>query len=239
MPRAVTFDCWNTLLIEHDWESAHGLRVDALAEAAREAGHAKPREVVAAAFDRGWSRHMELWVDGVATGAPHVAAWCLEDLGIGIEGPPFEHLVEHFQRASHTSRVTALDGARDTVERLAAAGVAMALICDTGLTPGSVVRTHLEREGLLAHLDATLFSDEVGVPKPDPRIFQAALDALEIPAGDTTHVGDLRRTDVAGARALAMGSVRISATHDDASDLPEADRVAASHEALQEILGVR
>lgn len=238
-PRAVTFDCWNTLLIEQDWGSAHALRVGALMEAAREAGRPALRDVAGAVFDRAWGRHMALWVDGVATGAPHVATWCLEELGLEVEGPPFDHLVEHFQRASHTGRVTALDGARETVERLARAGVRMALICDTGLTPGCVVRSHLEREGLLAHMHATLFSDEVGVPKPDPRIFHAALDALGVSPEETMHVGDLRRTDVAGARGVAMGSVRLHATHDDVSDLPEADRVAGSHEALQEILGIR
>ena len=51
-------------------------------------------------------------------------------------------------------------------------------------------------------------------------------------------MGDLRRTDVAGARALSMGTVRIRASHDDTSDLPEADAVADSHAHLCEILGL-
>jgi FMN phosphatase YigB (HAD superfamily) len=51
------------------------------------------------------------------------------------------------------------------------------------------------------------------------------------------HVGDLRRTDVAGARGVGMASVRIRAAHDDDSALPEGDHVAASHAELREILG--
>jgi putative hydrolase of the HAD superfamily len=81
------------------------------------------------------------------------------------------------------------------------------------------------------------FSDEVGVPKPDAAIFRAALDALGVPPEKALHVGDLRRTDVAGARDLAMRSVRIRASHDDLSPLPDADFVVDSHAVLRRLLG--
>ena len=144
----------------------------------------------------------------------------------------------HFENASHSSVVTALDGAVETVERLTAAGVPCALICDTGLTPGREVRKHLARLGLLSGLRAQLFSDEVGVPKPSPRIFHAALDALGVPAEGAVHVGDLRRTDIAGARGVGMASVRLRAVYDDDAALPEADRVASSHAELRVLLGI-
>ena len=51
-------------------------------------------------------------------------------------------------------------------------------------------------------------------------------------------MGDLRRTDVAGARALGMTSVRIRARHDDVTDLPEADHVVQSHAELLALLGL-
>jgi FMN phosphatase YigB (HAD superfamily) len=49
------------------------------------------------------------------------------------------------------------------------------------------------------------------------------------------HVGDLRRTDVAGARGVGMASVRLSAAYDDAAALPEADHVAGSHAELRRL----
>lgn len=55
------------------------------------------------------------------------------------------------------------------------------------------------------------------------------------------HVGDRRRTDVAGARAMGMTAVRITAAYDD-TDLaegPEGDLVVAGHGELVEILGLR
>jgi putative hydrolase of the HAD superfamily len=159
-------------------------------------------------------------------------------LGAPTRGPALERLVALFENASHSSFVLPVDGAVETVERLARAGVPCALICDTGLTPGRVVRQHLARLGLLAGLRAQLFSDEVGVPKPSPRIFQAALEALGVRAAGAFHVGDLRRTDVAGAREVGMGSIRLRAVFDDPADLPEADRVVSSHAELRVTLGV-
>jgi putative hydrolase of the HAD superfamily len=237
-PTAVTFDCWNTLLREEDWHEAHRRRADALFHAARESGARVEPEAASAAFDRAWQRHVDLWVEGVASGARQVAEWAMHELGALTHGAHFDLLVAHFEHASHSSRVVPVDGAVETVERLVRAGVPCALICDTGLTPGRVVREHLARLGMIPGLAAQLFSDEVGVPKPNARIFHAALGALKVAPGGAVHVGDLRRTDVAGARGVGMTSVRIRAAHDDDSALPEADHVAASHTELRTILGV-
>jgi FMN phosphatase YigB (HAD superfamily)/predicted kinase len=236
-PAAVTFDCWQTLLCETDWEQAHARRVHALVEAAASAGRSVSHAAARAAFDAAWSHHMICWKDGIATGAEDVARLALGVLGIGEPHTALESLVAAYQEASHSSRVVALAGARETLAALARAGIRCALVCDTGLTPGRVVRRHLARAGLLQYLEVCAFSDEIGVPKPDPRIFRAALRPLDVRPENAVHVGDLRRTDVAGARALGMGAVRIRAQHDDLSALPEADAVADTHAHLRELLG--
>ena len=81
-PAAVTFDCWNTLLYEADWETAHALRVAELQTAAREAGRDVSRGEARVAFDAAWERHMSLWRQGFATGASEVARWSLIELGL-------------------------------------------------------------------------------------------------------------------------------------------------------------
>jgi putative hydrolase of the HAD superfamily len=235
-PEAVTFDCWNTLIYESDWDLAHALRVTRLREAAQEAGQPVSPEEATRAFDVAWGRHMELWRAGEATGALEVALWGLEALGLVEPHPALEHLVSTFQEASHSGGVRPLEGARETLEALGQAGIPCALVCDTGLTPGRVVRRHLERLGLLDGLAVQVFSDEVGVPKPDPRTFRRALAAVGVRPQRALHVGDLRRTDVAGARSLAMRSVRIRARHDDDSPLPDADYVVDTHAALRALL---
>lgn len=234
---AVTFDCWNTLLYEENWYASHALRVAELHRVAIAAGHAVTREEATRAFDIGWLRHMELWRDEQATGAIEVARWSLGILGVEPSSIGFDDLVDHWQQASH-AQVETLDGTRLLLQRLRNLGLRTALICDTGLTPGRVVRRHLERKGLLEFLDAQIFSDEVGVPKPHPRIFHAALASLRATPERCVHVGDLRRTDVAGGRGAGMGTVRLRARFDDFEVLPEADVVADTHAHLGTLLGL-
>ena len=235
-PDAVTFDCWNTLLVEDDWQLAHALRVEALRNAAVQAGCDIARDQAGHAFDIAWRKHMQAWSDGRATGAREVALDGLRELGLAAPYPALDHLIDHFERASHSGRVRALDGACETLSALCDAGIPCALICDTGLTPGRVVRQHLDRLGMLDRLAVQVFSDEVGVPKPDARVFRAALEPLGVPRARAVHVGDLRRTDVGGARAVGMASVRICASHDDQSDLPDADFLVHSHAELRALL---
>jgi putative hydrolase of the HAD superfamily len=237
-PGAVTFDCWNTLLFEDDWRHAHALRIGALLRAAAEAGRGSSEPEAGRAFDAAWRRHMALWERGFVSGAREVAIWALEELGLHEPHPALEHLVRSYEEAAHTSQVRALPGALDTLVALARAGIHRALICDTGLTPGRVVRQHLARLGLLEHLEIQIFSDEIGVPKPNPRVFRAALDPLGVEPPRALHVGDLRRTDVAGARAVGMAAIRIRELHDDATELPEADFVVDSHAELRTLLAL-
>jgi len=237
-PAAVTFDCWNTLIYEGDWPTAHALRVMRLADAAREAGRPVSREQATRAFDVAWARHQAVWRAGEASGAREIARWGLAELGVEGGHAVLERLVAAFEEASHTGRVAALDGAHETLAALARGGIPCALVCDTGLTPGRVVRRHLDDLGLLQGLAVHVFSDEIGVPKPDPRMFRAALVPLGVAPEHALHVGDLRHTDVAGARGLGMRSVRIRDRHDDEEPLPEADFVVSSHAELRALLGL-
>ncbi len=236
-PRAVTFDCWNTLLVEEDWAVAHALRVEALRNAAIQSGYDVSRDDAAHAFDEAWRTHLQAWSAGRATGAGEVAREGLQLLGVRAVQPMLGQLIDHFENASHSGRVCALDGAREVLRELRENGVACALICDTGLTPGRVVRRHLERLEMLRYLAVQIFSDEVGVPKPDSRPFRAALYGLGVSPNDALHVGDLRRTDVAGARAVGMMSARICARYDDRHEAhAEADFVVRSHAELRALL---
>ena len=67
-----------------------------------------------------------------------------------------------------------------------------------------------EEAGLGPHLSVAIDSAAVGVEKPDPRIFQAALDALKVDARDALFIGDSPARDMAGARAIGMRHVLLS-----------------------------
>jgi putative hydrolase of the HAD superfamily len=63
--------------------------------------------------------------------------------------------------------------------------------------------------GLGGLLDVVVTSAEAGVRKPDPRIFETALAAIQCPPERAIYVGDSLDVDVAGGRAAGIRSVLI------------------------------
>ena len=80
--RAVTFDCWGTLLYDPEPLRAFGPRIEAVAGIAASAGRRVGVEEARTALDTAWQRHIDLWEQGRASGAPEIASWALEALGL-------------------------------------------------------------------------------------------------------------------------------------------------------------
>jgi putative hydrolase of the HAD superfamily len=87
-----------------------------------------------------------------------------------------------------------------------------------------LVRTDLDAMGLGPRLDATVFSSEVGVRKPDPRIFREAMSRLSAEPAETLFVGDRLYDDVSGAQAVGMRAIltRQFRQEDDPDHHPDA-----------------
>jgi len=227
-------------MVEVDPSQAMDARIDLLACCARDAGRPLSHDGAREVLDTARRRHWQRWQVHEASGAGDIARWALEALKLASEdvAARVPELARAFAEASLAREVRAVPGAGATLLRLEAAGIRRALICDTGFSPGRVVRQLLARLDLLDLLEVQIFSDEIGVSKPHARMFERALDPLGCEPADAVHVGDLRRTDIAGARAFGLRSVRIRAHYDDPSQYPEADEVADSHAHLCEILGL-
>lgn len=103
-----------------------------------------------------------------------------------------------------------LPGAREAVERLSER-FTLAIVSDTGFASGRAQDRLLEQDGVLRHFSATVYSMDVGHAKPRPEPFRAALDALGAAPHEALHVGDIERTDIAGALGVGMRAVRLDA----------------------------
>ena len=97
-----------------------------------------------------------------------------------------------------------LEGAAEVLKNLEVRGLRMAVICNTGRTPGKILRIILDRLNLLKHLSVQTFSDEVGLRKPRAEIFLRTLATLGVEPREALHVGDTLGTDIAGAIAVGM-----------------------------------
>jgi len=129
-------------------------------------------------------------------------------LRLGINEPDYRRkaakdIAREHRQANLWSR--AGDGARETLEELAARGYRLGVVSNAD----GRVRRLLEEAGLASHLEIILDSSEVGVEKPDPRIFLAATERLQLPASACAYVGDIYEIDVTGARGAGLTAILI------------------------------
>jgi putative hydrolase of the HAD superfamily len=106
-----------------------------------------------------------------------------------------------------TQRADLIPGADELVHTLKRRGYTLALVADG--YPGTY-RNVLTQHGLYDCFDVFAISEEVGVVKPDARMFTYALDLLGVPPDAYAHtmmVGNHLERDIKGANALGMISV--------------------------------
>jgi HAD superfamily hydrolase (TIGR01549 family) len=70
--------------------------------------------------------------------------------------------------------------------------------------PSRTQRPKIERFRLVDYLDLLIVSEEVGVAKPDPKIFQIALEQLGLAPSQALYVGDSLEFDLPGAAAAQL-----------------------------------
>lgn len=203
--RGITLDLWGTLLDDHpaptDTVVFSEQRQQFLLEELRRHGIERTAEQVRAAYQHAWDYFDSLWFQQIAFAAQDGLAAMLRQLE--AELPPESHArtVEFFE--NFNTQPPLLPGVRDGVVQLAQK-YPLALISDTAWTPGRVLRRILAGYDLLHCFKVFVFSGEVGHTKPHPEMFQRALSGLRLAPEHCLHLGDLQRTDVAGAKALGM-----------------------------------
>ena len=101
----------------------------------------------------------------------------------------------------------------------------------------------LEHSGMGAHFDSVVISEDHGLRKPRPEIFESVLSALDVEAADALHVGDSLKADVGGASELGIRTVWITRRIEDpakalvAHEGPDPDFQIADLAELPRVLG--
>ncbi|MGH3300512.1 MAG: HAD family hydrolase [Streptosporangiaceae bacterium] len=105
-----------------------------------------------------------------------------------------------------------VDGAADTLRALSAAGYKLAVVSNAWGTIEQWLEQHKVcsvTDDELPRVGVVIDSHLVGIEKPDPRIFQLALDALDVVSDRSLYVGDTVRFDVKGALAAGLQPVHV------------------------------
>jgi HAD superfamily hydrolase (TIGR01662 family) len=151
-------------------------------------------------------------------------------LGVSVPADVVGHIVA-LDHSAFSNTITVKDENRAALAELKDRGYQTGLISNVTLLP-DLMRADIDALGLAKHLDQTLFSSEVGVRKPDPRIFRVMLERLGVDPGNAVFVGDRVLDDVGGAKGVGMRAVL---THEFRHEEPEEITPDAVIERLTEL----
>lgn len=96
-----------------------------------------------------------------------------------------------------------IPGAVETVRALRRRGLRIGVVSNAE----GRVEQDLRGAGFDGLLDVVVDSHVVGVEKPDPRIFEIALERLGVAPGEAVFLGDVPSVDIAGARRAGVFAV--------------------------------
>ena len=229
--RAIFFDAGNTLIYP---------RVEELAEELTASGFPAVLEDFHAA-ERLGKRKLEewLWPKIESRNIPPQADsmyWLeyvralLERLHVPIDqhGAVTHQIVERFRDIRFWSRI--FPDTEPALQALRSQDYYLGVISNSIGT----IEEQLGRAGLASYFRTVLDSALVGVEKPNPGIFEMALDRAGVAADEAVFVGDLYATDIGGARLAGIRGV-LMARFDAYDDTVHCPRIT-SFDALPEVL---
>ena len=212
--KAITFDFWQTLYSNKVIDYSKRLRqlkgeFEQVNGFAFELGHF---EDAVKAARHAWNRS---WVEDYRTmNAEEWLSVVQRHLNISL---PSDHLLKIQTRMENSvliDRPILTSEARTVLADLASR-YQLGLISDTGITPGRILRQILEADKLTDYFTYLTFSDEVGRSKPHPDPFLTTLKAINVDPAEAVHIGDLLRTDIAGAQGVGMRGVQYIGLNQD------------------------
>ncbi|HEY3422075.1 MAG TPA: HAD family hydrolase [Methanocellaceae archaeon] len=208
----VTFDLWNTL-IAHDRfydDNIRRCRTECILGALSSKGLSFTNDDFERAYmlserhltDR-WSTDMDMDVD-------EQLCMFLRCLGVEPSSDLVETIDEPYTDAVLKVMPFLVSGAGEAIREMKDRKFKVALISNTGRTPGKAMRKVMKEFGILDLFDTVTFSNESGYLKPHPKIFEETLSRLGSRPENAVHIGDHAVLDILGAKNAGMRSVLVT-----------------------------
>jgi len=242
--QAITFDLWDTVFIDDSDEpkrAARGLDpkpVERRNLVEEFLGRDEPisRELVDLAYDTVDAAFRQVWYgQNVTWTVRERLSVLLKGLGRHLPGHQFDELVRLHEDMELTVRPDLAPGVAEVLANLQGK-YRMGVISDAIFSPGRALRQLLADYDILQFFEAFVFSDEIGLAKPNVAVFEAAATSLGVPLGRIVHIGDRELKDIEGPRAAGARSILCTVVKDRASENTKADAVCSSFENLPAIL---
>jgi len=209
---AVFFDAGNTLL--YPWPSV----AEVCRQVLGDSGHERDLSTIEALmpqvdqyYEDRYRADDAFWANEDETVSVWVGMYSLLCRELGIDSDAVHIGLRVYDEFGRPDRWKVHEDVVPALERLRARGLALGVISnwDRRLT------TILEGLGIREYFDTVVSSADVGLRKPDPRIFELACVRVGVSATSAAHVGDHPYADVCGARSVGMHAVLVSRQNDE------------------------
>ncbi len=235
MDFGISFDFWNTLFADGDEPLRREKRKQLLLKTAQ-----KYRPAVYEEIDRAFAVATDFFITEWRN--RHRTPTTIERLEliftvleIEISPSDINELAEKFGAMVFEIRPGSIEGVAQVLEKLSVS-YPLGIISDTGYVNGKFLRGFLEQEGCLQYFRSLIFSDEVGVSKPQLQVFEQTAETLGVPIGQLVHIGDLEPTDITGANQAGAVSVLFSGANNRYANETRAQYVFDNYDRLPDIL---
>jgi len=237
MLRAVTFDYWNTLFVDVRGAQRERLREEILRAELAALGLSPSRAALVDALKSGFDFFDRVWFDEHRTPlCSETVDAILAQLRAPLSAEARDRVIAAFETVLLEAPPDPMPGAAYTLPELAER-YELAVVCDTGYSPGTVLRELLARHDMLRHFKYLYFSNEQGASKPSRQAFVRPLEHLGVRPAEAAHVGDIQRTDIAGAQAAGMSAVLFVGANNRDAATTTADLVVRHFDELPAALG--
>lgn len=238
--RGVTFDWWGTIAVIPPREDAavlRDLRISRLEARLREAGVRLERPVLVDAYERqgkvleeAWALHRDLSPD-------EQVHTFLRFAGLGPDDPGLAAAVgEALGGAILDRRPTIFPDLQAAMAAVSARGLTIGLISNTGRSWGRYLSALQEDLGIGRYFRSRSYSDELGLRKPQPGIFRAALSGLGLAPEEVVHIGDDVIADVVGGAGIGMRTIWFNTGAWPGASTNRADAEMHGHAELPRVL---
>lgn len=233
MLKAVFLDVGNTLI--YPYPSVSEVCRQVLAEA----GHIRDvsaiddlMPLIDAYYEDRYRADDTFWTDEEETSSVWVGMYSLLCRRLGIEESAVVLARQVYDEFGRADRWRVYDDVAPALIRLRERGLRLGIISNWDRR---LVRL-MDGLGLAPHLDSVISSADIGLRKPDPRIFELACAELGVQPEEAVHVGDHHYADVLGARAAGMQAVLID--RHGAEARPVGPRPIKSLDEIEGVLGL-
>lgn len=207
LPKAILVDLDDTILddsgnVQRAWQTVCG-------DAARDVAGLDPERLLGEiARERDWywsdpERHRRGRQDlrAASTSIVHAAL-----ISLGHDRPDLARAIAHAYRDLRDAAVAPFPRAIETLAALGQRGFRLALLTNGA---GPPQRAKIERFALTPYFAAVFVEGEMGIGKPNERVYQMALEALDASPREAWMVGDNFEWEVVVPHRLGLGTVWI------------------------------